>query len=793
MAFNSVVIFAVAHVDGGSGRLRRVQLNFPIQVQTADASSSAPGSSIDIHNLESDPTHEPFQLANGYYDLAYNSTADLSFSMDRFLALDPADQEALAQSFANGSTLTLDVHVDGIGGSVQLPLQLRALKTSDFLFSGNSAEVAHYGSVTGANLTLPGSDAIGNYSFTVAEDVDASFNPVGYQTLVTYNSGSTPPGALTFPGAPPPLDTSNDDGFRVIIAHSPTSSISVLRVDTHFPTETIVLIDRSGSMSGTAVAPYSKWEKALEAAHLFAKIYGTALPATPSSGITDAYKIKLGSFAFVSSGYSSTYAPASGFNVSTNPPVLTESSGGATPIGEALVEANGLFSSGQWRRRHLLLLTDGMDNLHGVDAPSLIEVRDDDPSVHVPSLYDYVPSGSTGDPNDGVVIHTFGYALSEEAPVFDLALLADKHGGLSLPSNPGSDPDVLDPDLLQAKFLDVLTTILPVERSLPTSGYTFNVEDGLERVIFIATAEYVPGTDPSFHASSATTGQESSSGTEGTGNGFSWAWVDNPDAAADWIVSNVPSAPVFALFDPALRMRCSVDASGLGQSIKLRARVTHGGAAVSGASIRVGVYRPGESMGELLTRFVQQGGLVRAIVRGTLDKRVLGGGLTPLLAARSSAFAVAPKSQTPAGVATVTAAQAAAGVGSPDTKSLRRILLEGAEHERNLAIQAATNSIVLSEVAPGRYEAELPGAMTQDEGAYNFHFRADGKTPNGHAFARNQWRSAVLAPIPDPETSEVTVLRSTVAGQTVWTATVLPRTATGRPIGPGMGTLVSFQ
>ena len=27
----------------------------------------------------------------------------------------------------------------------------------------------------------------------------------------------------------------------------------------------------------------------------------------------------------------------------------------------------------------------------------------------------------------------------------------------------------------------------------------------------------------------------------------------------------------------------------------------------------------------------------------------------------------------------------------------------------------------------------------------------------------------------------------------MWTATVLPKTATGRPIGPGMGTLVSFQ
>jgi hypothetical protein len=91
----------------------------------------------------------------------------------------------------------------------------------------------------------------------------------------------------------------------------------------------------------------------------------------------------------------------------------------------------------------------------------------------------------------------------------------------------------------------------------------------------------------------------------------------------------------------------------------------------------------------------------------------------------------------------------------------------------------------LNEVAAGRYEIDI--TATQTENAYNFYFRADGFSPDGHHFARDHRLSAVLAPEPNQENSDAALVSTQpVGGKVRWTATVFPRTVLNKPVGPGL-------
>ncbi|HEU5073549.1 MAG TPA: hypothetical protein VFU02_05240 [Polyangiaceae bacterium] len=128
-----------------------------------------------------------------------------------------------------------------------------------------------------------------------------------------------------------------------------------------------------------------------------------------------------------------------------------------------------------------------------------------------------------------------------------------------------------------------------------------------------------------------------------------------------------------------------------------------------------------------------------------------------------------------------------------DTESLRRTLLDAAEKSRGLTLAKASDDLTLTEVAPGVYEAVLAPAFTQEDGLYTFEFHAEGSTPSGNPFVRDQSRCSTLAPIPSPLHSLSALEQIAVTdGGVTWNATVFPRTATDRALGPGLGYMLEF-
>jgi hypothetical protein len=234
-----------------------------------------------------------------------------------------------------------------------------------------------------------------------------------------------------------------------------------------------------------------------------------------------------------------------------------------------------------------------------------------------------------------------------------------------------------------------------------------------------------------------------------------------------------------------LRLGLEVEARGLGQPIKVRAKLDFRGQPVSGADLRAGLRRPGESIGDVITSFIRTRGLASALtLRGR--KQLLHADLGPMLASTALGGR---------GDKVLTAAIAARGVssGNGDTKSLQRLLLEAAERARNLEIQSLGSPIALTEVSPGVYEGDVPASMTQEVGVYDFALLAEGLTPGGVPFKRNQRRSLALAPIPNGEHSEAVTSQMVVGNAVVWSTTVLPRTVTGRALGPGVGHALAFH
>lgn len=759
MPFQPTMIFAAGYATATTGVLYGVQTNLPITVTFVGA-STLPVGAVPVSNQETDAIHEPFQLSNGNKISATTITADLTFDWAKYNALLPGVQRALLLQFAAGGRLSLDVSVGGVVGSQVLPVELRILKTTDYLIDPGSsvfAQPAHSTATANPNLVVPAGDAVTNYVYST---------PTG--ALGAGPLASNANGRLTVTAAAPPASVGNQT-LRIEAAGVPSvngsglattlNATADLTADLHLPTEVVVQLDRSGSMNAVTTGTTTKWDAAKAAANLFSQLYGDAIPdlSGPNSTVLDSKQIALGRFTWSGfpGSFSMSYAPAAGFdNASAKPSIpAAETAGGLTPIGQALTDSNSKFSGAgttAWRRRQIVLLTDGM---HNTGSPDLAA-----PANGVSTL--------SANAATGVIIHAISYALAGETATPTLDALSAAHGGLLLGSE--SDEFELDPEKLRDKFIDILATIIPINRngSLDTPSGSIVIEDGVDRVIFVAPGEGGLTVTPPAGTVTATTGAD---------HGISWAAVDAPRAGS-WGLSTAG----MAILDLALMLRCSVEAHGVGQPVTVRAHLDFHGQPVSGATIRVRVRRPGESAGEVITAFVRAGGLF-TVLRNTSLANVspFSGDLTH--AARAKA---------------IPAATAAAGFdvhGNGDTQSLRRTLLDAAEKARGSALQKGSDDLTLTEVAPGVYEAELSAAFTQEDGLYTFEFHAEGTTPSGNPFARDQSRCSTLAPIPSAPHS-LTALEQIAATDngTTWTATVFPRTATDRALGPGLGSMLAF-
>jgi len=772
MPFQTSVIFGVSRTEGASATLRQIQTNAAAVVFAGDWGGNS--GAVTLTNTETNALHIPFVLENGVVNPAgTTTTAELKFDWEKYYDLSGAQRIALANLFQTGGSVVLDVDLsDGTNtSSGTLTVQLRSLKTSDFRVdpAGPTAVPAHHPSVAAGTDNNPVGTGTFAYTFPAALGGGAVVPVAGTGALPL---AGTPPHPVA--GSPNPV---SDLVLTIVTTIGGTPRTSLLKLDLHFPTKIIVLVDRSGSMGALTTGSTSKWDAARAAANLFSTLHGEAINdlSTPNGVVKDAYQILLGRFTS-DAGFSLTYAPPGALmTASTKPQLGVEVPLGGTPIGQALMTAKPLLGTGAWERRHLILLTDGMDNSN-VAGQSLVDI--DASATALPLL--------SGNKAGGIVVHTISYALAGDTQVVNLHNLASVRGGKFLGSE--SDADELDPALLRQKFIDILGTIIPVERLDGAGGVDnnrFTIEDGVERVIFVAPI----GTPIAAHLVAdptiTTTGPAQA-------NGLSWAVANSPPPGL-WEMTGGGSGAKLALVDLSLRMQCSVVPAGLGRPIKIQAVIKHSGLPVSGSDVRVAVRRPGESIGETITTFIQSGGLVKAIRRGQVSQTLTSKEFGTLIA--TSATAVAPKGGERANAGVTTAATVAVGVPSQgaDTKSLQRLLLEAAERSRNLALQKAGTPITLLEVEPGVYEAELPASLTQEEGVYSFHYRADGVTPGAQLFARNQTCSTVLVPTPDPKYSDVSVVLSAVGASTIWTATVLPRTATKRALGPGLGYALAFH
>lgn len=684
----------------------------------------------------------------------------LRFRVDLWEALANASFKGrIARAFIGGGQInaTIDTFDDSavpiLLRSDAVVIELRALKSAAFRLDANVAVRAQHIAPAVANLAFAPGETAADFGCHLSQ----TFDPATYLPTGSYTTDAPPDanGDLTIPvayHAPPDAASRN---MRLRVQRNLPSPIGdqtktcLIPVDIHVPTDIIVSFDRSGSMQAfiDGSATLRKWNAAESVGNLFSTLFGTLLPSlsTPNGAIADANRTLLTKW-FSSGGTTLQYEDVSGdlMPSSAPPQFLPASASGGTPIGDALLDAVAKFndqgSNTKWKRRHLILLTDGMHN----SGTELITV-----TLPLPA--------ADGSDTDGIVLHTVKYAVGTEAFNPHLDALNAASGGQNHDSSADTDP--LNADGLLEMYLNVLHSVLPVDVALMAAPTTIPVEDGIERAVFVATAE---GATP-LHLS---LGAENTGGG-GAANGLTWVVADSPSPGA-WTLNTTPGGSLLTLYDLALRFTFGAEPAGIGQPIKLWAELRFRGEPVSGADIRVGSRRPGESVGELLTKFVQSGGLLTAVRRGLLKDIPLNGAID------------------------VTASPGA--VAQADVPSTQSQLLRLAEHWRNLPLQYLGDSILMTEVAKGRYEATVPAGATENEYVRNFYFRADGMTPGGHAFARNGRTSVMLDPVPDPEQSDTTLaVTSTVGNVVTWTATAFPRTAAGKPAGPGLGHYFYFQ
>ncbi len=756
-AFTPIAFFAIAYKAGATSRLVSPQQNVVnVSVVATYGAASLPlvlslGSSTLTGSITSE-AHQAFKLT-WVSSVANTRNCTLEFDPVGFAGLNSAIQAALVNAFDVGGRLVMDVERPGSPGVFdKLAIELRRLQSGDFVVNaaGTSASPALYAGAAGSNL--PAGSGAFTYRVTALG---------GAVDLVSDASG-----VFTVTQAAAPADTTNltltvtstinnvDNGLGGLVTVGPLQS--TLSIDLHLATECMLLLDRSGSMSAVASSGNTKWQEAVAAANLFSTLYGNAIAplAVGNVGLIDQHKLAMGRFR-TQAGFDAQYLPAAGFAAATPAIALgVEAPGGGTPIGQALVDAAGRFTAGAWRRRHMFLLSDGMSNQ---GAPPFGDVFAN-PAAYLPSIAESA--------NAGITLHAVSYTLPAETSVVSLSALVSHYGGEF--HGTGAEKIDLDPNALREMYLNVLSDIIPVDRAEIPAGSTL-VEDGLDRVIFVATTNTPINAVNADAAKAALPGGSTTSA--GQGSGYSWAIADSP-LEGTWNVTAPAGAATFALYDLSLRMRTSVTAPGLGQPIRVAARLTFKGAPVCGADLVVALRGPGESAGELTTKFAQRGGLVKAVRRGTLSTSVLTSGLT------STHVAVRRE---------------AAQILEAD-KSVRRQLVDAAEEARNLGLQLVGHSLSLQEVEPGLYVAEFPASMTAEEGLYSFRVRGHGLTPSGKPFVRDCRSSVVLAPVPDPKHSETSLVKSAaLGGKVTWTANVLPRTATGRPVGPGMGADLVFM
>ena len=425
---------------------------------------------------------------------------------------------------------------------------------------------------------------------------------------------------------------------------------------------------------------------------------------------------------------------------------------GGTPIGAALATGAAALAaeaSGLWFRRRTILLSDGMDNSGTPRLP--------DGTVVTPAAYsaDHFPSLADS-PTAGIVFHAVSFARDTDTPVLTLEDLVESHDGAQDFTFGTTASGTADVDL-RAVFLNLLGDMFPLEQSslFPVSGASVSVpvEDGVEKAIIVVNS---PG-------GISVSGSGGPVGINGVNSHFSWTILEGALESSYTVDSSAISAGnVTVFYDVSLRSAFGAVAPGIGQPIRLWGELRYQGRRISGARVTATGKLPRGSLGEVLTQALKEGLLEAALKAKLIDREMF-----------EQALAIAAGAQ-----------------AGKDVPTVRTQLLSALEKLWESGLGTDLRTFRLKEVAPGRYEYDIPASETQNEHTYSFDFSAAGVTPTGTTFRRGRRRSFYLRPTLSPALSTV---QSAITSPQTQSVTVVPVNTAGKPVGPGMMPALQFH
>jgi hypothetical protein len=682
-------------------------------------------------------------------------------------------RDAIVDAFLAAGELMISL---GPTGQYVIRVQLRALKTVDFLLRPASAEAAYAANVAGPLVASATAASLTEYT-----SVNFASGPAPYVNAAGLTPGTFLTDGVQLPSAGfAPKDELGTGLFLRMTLRltklgnnsniGPYSVESVVPVDLYVPTELAVLLDRSKRMLDDVITDGSpsqlKWVLANESAHMFNRVLGEVYPErkTPgAAGITLREANKIGFFWFTAAGLAGgplTRLPGD--------PLAAADLGAAPPfdpanlsaIGLALSQTGGIFyagAQGQWRRRHVLLLSDGYEAASS--PPPRLSALTDATFPRLAAILD-----------QGVLLTNVCFS-SDGSYSPDLASTVTSHDG----SYDSAIPDGGSAARYRASILSRLSQMLPVGvTAFPTataSTLAVTLESGAEKVVIVATLPNVGGAAPPLDFSTwpgSTAGVPKPISRNGNEPAFGYTWlsITSPSAGAHTLI-NVPiGAQIFAIYDLAIRSSFNVESEGLASPLKLRAELRNRSEPILGADVRARVTLPAASPGEALTDFLRNDGVSRAVIRGALNKQRL-------------CDALGEEAGTPKPSEEISPARSV---------SAREQLLGARTFVEHFTRTAREIVVWLVEKGEGAYEAELPGVEIQNEGPITVEFRVDGQV-EGQPFARDAKRSLLIESIPDAFRSEFHPGCPADATFPYF----LPRNALGKPLGPGLSSLFEFR
>ncbi len=509
------------------------------------------------------------------------------------------------------------------------------------------------------------------------------------------------------------------------------------------PTDMMLLLDYSGSMRATDPAVPSKWDSAKKAANLFNAIFSEL----DVHGVGN----RIGLVRFFANGPTGAdltevtrpLAPPT-----TATPLVTSSEptvGYFTPMGTAVVTAHdhAAPAPADWRNRIMILLTDGKENRN----PKLAAIR-----TASSTSPNFVPNLDDSD-QLGYRIYTCAFGLPGEIDSDAIDYLAEGDDGLKSyngkfhSTESAGDPE--DASALIEHFLSLIADTTSAEIMGPILG-DFNVDPGVEEMICILTAEHNFTVDPPDGHPDPIPSVDASH------EGFRFMHISNPTPGV-WSLggfTQTGSRRGFVVLDLTLTTNFNVGRaqSGVGSPIPLSAEIMENGVCVSGATVTVEVEGPGESMGQILSDYTRHPSFKR---RQWQQQIISKPKLEPL--------------------------------------SLQRQLLEAAFDHRGFGLRRMVNQVTLTETEPGHYAGVW--SDTLEEGTYSFRFKATGQTHDGYNFQRNYIVSQHVAPVPDPAFTTIFWSSQPLFDRrsVLWQATIVPHTASGRPLGPGLADKLTLR